>query len=315
MCSLFGLIDYSNSLPTFMRKTIIRILSQECEVRGTDATGIAYNTHGNLRICKAPVRAKKFRFTLPTDSKVIMGHTRMTTKGDQQVNRNNHPFYGNAGNLKFALAHNGVLNNDEQLRKTLKLPNTPIETDSFIAVQLIERCGKADFESLKYMSEQVRGSFCFSVLTDENDVYLVKGSNPLAIYDCGGYYIYASTRDILDKALQRLHIKKRSEVKIDGGEIIKISPDGKIERSSFNYEDYANYYYRYYRGDSHFTDESELELLIEYAGYFGIDPGVIELLLEMGYDVWEIEELLYDPAGLQTIIAEMVELVGLDTEK
>ena len=133
--------------------------------QGNRATGIAYNTHGSLKICKAPVRAKEFRFALPTDSKVIIDYTRMTTKGNWQINHNNYPFYGNAGSHKFALAHNGVLNNDEQLRNTLKLPDNTFETDSFIAVQLIESRGKVDFEFLKYMSEQVSGSFCFSVLT------------------------------------------------------------------------------------------------------------------------------------------------------
>ena len=37
MCSLFGIIDYKHNLPTFMRRSILHILSQECEVRGTDA--------------------------------------------------------------------------------------------------------------------------------------------------------------------------------------------------------------------------------------------------------------------------------------
>lgn len=34
MCSLFGLIDYSNTLPTAARKIILKGLSKECEIRG-----------------------------------------------------------------------------------------------------------------------------------------------------------------------------------------------------------------------------------------------------------------------------------------
>ncbi|UQT46789.1 hypothetical protein M5E87_16235 [Flavonifractor plautii] len=37
------------------------------------------------------------------------------------------------------MAHNGVLHNDGYLRRSLSLPKTKIETDSYIAVQLIEQ--------------------------------------------------------------------------------------------------------------------------------------------------------------------------------
>ena len=54
MCCLFGLIDYGHSLTVSEKNHIITVLSRECEVRGTDATGIAYNHDGCLRIFKRP---------------------------------------------------------------------------------------------------------------------------------------------------------------------------------------------------------------------------------------------------------------------
>ena len=63
----------------------------------------------------------------------------MTTQGRASRNRNNHPFFGEAGGELFALAHNGVLWNDDILRRSKHLPKTKIETDSYIAVQLIEQ--------------------------------------------------------------------------------------------------------------------------------------------------------------------------------
>ena len=77
-----------------------------------------------------------------------MGHTRMTTQGDEKFNFNNHPFYGKT-DLEFALAHNGVLYNDCRLRITEHLPSTRIETDSYVAVQLIEKKGTLDTDSLR----------------------------------------------------------------------------------------------------------------------------------------------------------------------
>ena len=91
-----------------------------------------------------------------------MGHTRMTTQGNEANNKNNHPFTSHT--LNFALAHNGVLYNDRDLRRKLSLPQTPIETDSYIAVQLIEQQKAINFNSLRYMAEKVEGSFVFTLL-------------------------------------------------------------------------------------------------------------------------------------------------------
>ena len=55
MCCLFGLMDYGHSLTTRQKTKIISVLSTACEVRGTDATGIAYNSGGKLRIYKRPL--------------------------------------------------------------------------------------------------------------------------------------------------------------------------------------------------------------------------------------------------------------------
>ena len=43
MCSLFGLIDFTECLSTHTKNKILNTLARECQVRGTDATGIAYN--------------------------------------------------------------------------------------------------------------------------------------------------------------------------------------------------------------------------------------------------------------------------------
>lgn len=75
----------------------------------------------------------------------VMGHTRMTTQGNEKFNYNNHPFPGTVDNADFALAHNGVLYNDTSLRISENLPITNIETDSYRAVQLIEKKKTLDF--------------------------------------------------------------------------------------------------------------------------------------------------------------------------
>ena len=46
MCAIFGLIDYNHTLNAKQREKVLRVLSHECEERGTDATGYAYNSRG-----------------------------------------------------------------------------------------------------------------------------------------------------------------------------------------------------------------------------------------------------------------------------
>ena len=163
MCCLFGLIDYRGTLTAKQKTRLIRELSIAAEVRGTDATGIAYNTEHGLQIYKRPLPAHRMRLNIPSNAKVIMGHTRMATQGRAKKNENNHPFRGSIEGRQFALAHNGVLYNDYQLRRLLRLPASKIETDSYIAVQLLEQKNTLDPSSLKYMAEQVEGSFTFKL--------------------------------------------------------------------------------------------------------------------------------------------------------
>ena len=54
MCSLFGLIDFKECLSTHTKNKILNTLARECQTRGTDATGIAYNFNDRLRIYKRP---------------------------------------------------------------------------------------------------------------------------------------------------------------------------------------------------------------------------------------------------------------------
>ena len=162
----------------------------------------------------------------------------MTTQGSELKNRNNHPFIGAVGGQSFALAHNGVLYNDKTLRKSLKLPKTKIQTDSYVAVQLIEQKKALNMDSLKYMAETVQGSFCFTVLDDNNQIYFIKGDNPLCIYRWpkSGLVMYASTEEILKRALSKLKLPLEPPVSyyVSCGDILKFDHNGAYSTSSFD---------------------------------------------------------------------------------
>jgi len=199
MCCLFGIVDYGKSLSMSQKEHILTVLSRECELRGVDATGIAYNGQGRLHIYKRPLPAHKMKFRVLHDTNIIMGHTRMTTQGSELRNRNNHLFRGTT----FALAHNGIIDNDRGLRLSENLPPTDIETDSYIAVQLLEREKELTFDSLRSMAELLEGTFTITVLDDHDNLYFVRGSNPMCLYhwENRGLYLYASTSNVCSSHL------------------------------------------------------------------------------------------------------------------
>ena len=306
MCCLFGMIDYGGNFTGRQRTRLLSLLSVECEVRGIDASGIAYNSNGSIHVYKRPVPVHKLRFRIPNDALVIMGHTRMTTQGSEEKNYNNHPFLGQAGGLRFALAHNGVLHNDRMLRRSLKLPHTKIETDSYVAVQLIERKKALDFASLKYMAEQVEGSFTFTLMDERDNWYLVKGDNPLCLchFPRSGLYLYASTEEILGKALtkMRLCLEKPRRVEVKCGEILRIDKDGTVTRSTFDADsflwDWPSLLHTPYIGRRTFRPKSAFEReylneLKSIASSFGYSPENIDELLRQGFTSDDVEELLY----------------------
>ena len=304
MCCLFGILDYGGMLSRKEKTKILSVLSVACEERGTDATGIAYNTGGSLKVYKRPLPAHLLWFRIFEDTNVVMGHPRMTTQGSERFNANNHPFAGQAGDTTFALAHNGVLSNDKRLRRQHNLPATRIETDSYIAVQLLEASGELSFSSLASMAEKLEGSFTITVMTDDNSLYCVKGDNPFCLYhyDRLGVYIYASTEPILKSALKQLNMKlcKPTKIKVYCGEILKIDAEGRMSRSQF---DDTNIFMGY----SHWprwcnvvpevwepaTEQSYIDDLKSVASYYGLWPEDIDEMLADGATPEEIEELLH----------------------
>ncbi|MGN0574828.1 MAG: class II glutamine amidotransferase [Ruminococcus sp.] len=296
MCALFGWLDYKGIVPYKTLKKLTQALANAAEERGTDAAGISYIKDGKVTIYKRPKPAHKLHFAPPEGTRAVLGHTRMTTQGDEKHNYNNHPFPGLAGDTSFAFAHNGVLWNDKELRKDKLIPDTHIETDSYAACQLIEQQNKLDFDSLKYMAESVEGNFTFTVLDDSNSLYIIKGSNPMCLlhFKDIGLYVYASTESIMKNALKRIGLHKfaNERIKTDEGDIIRIDKTGDITRSEFEPKLYRSKYMSWYDDSSYYNIHEEM--LLAYCGCYGVDSEDVELLLEYGYTCDEIEEMLMD---------------------
>ena len=302
MCCLFGFVDYTGALSVNQKNRLIRKLSIAAEVRGTDATGIAYNTSRGLQIYKRPLAAHRLHLRISAEAHVVMGHTRMTTQGSAKKNYNNHPFFGCVKGKRFALAHNGVIWNDLELRRTKHLPRTKVQTDSFIAVQLIDQQKSLDFSSLRYTAEAVEGSFSFTALSEQDELWLVKGDNPLTIvhFPKVGVYVYASTAEILNKALARCGnwLGRGEKVDIAMGDIVKIDSKGRITHGTFDVSKFYRSSWGYWDVPLYprlpQSEEEHLSLLKSVAKAFGFTGEMVDRLLEQGFSTDDIENLLYE---------------------
>ena len=197
--------------------------------------------------------------------------------------------------------------------------NDKIETDSYVAVQLLEQEKQLHAESIKKMAELIEGSFVFTILRNDNTLFLVKGNNPLTLYHFPklGIYIYASTKSILDNALQQVNLSdKCCEIDVSEGEIVEIAPNGKRSKTTFAIQNYTHSVFSPYNWDdlNWYETEEQEECLLECCRMFGVSEKDVYLLLDYGFSADEIEEMLMNPCLLEDALAEIRMLEQEDAE-
>ena len=300
MCAIYGFLDYGKKTSARKLKVLIRELSIAAECRGTDATGISYVRNGRMVTFKQPKPAHKMKLYFPHGTTAVIGHNRLTTQGSEQKNYNNHPFEGRNAKHNFTLAHNGILYNDKEICKLYAFPQTKVETDSYAAVQFLEQEESINMESIRHMAEIVDGTFVFTILRDDNTLFLVKGNNPLTIcrFPALGLYVYASTKEILHLALQAAKFAMPvEEIPVKTGEIMQINADGKISRGCFNVKDDVRCCHYWQDWMSRFEsapEDDELSGLLLVCSCYGVEREEVEYLHSCGYTADEIEEMLLD---------------------
>ena len=155
------------------------------------------------------------------------------------------------------------------------------------------------------------GNFSFTVLDENNSLYIVKGSSPMCLlhFEELGLYIYASTESIMKNALKKVGIKNFPCVKIETvhGDIIRIDSNGCISCSEFEKKEDFSYasWLRYYDDfeDSYYSQHEQL--LLEMCSCYGVDEEDVLLLLEYGYTAMEIEDMFMDNNLLHSAIQDI----------
>lgn len=160
------------------------------------------------------------------------------------------------------------------------------------------------------MAELLDGSFTFTVLDHRDSLYFIRGNNPLHLchYPDVGLYLYASTQEILDRAIQwtPFSLGGKEPLALTGGEILKVDSQGVQSRSQFDdsrlwYDEYLSYVLslgvpasdRHSGGRNALIQATHAQALKSVAGAFGLSAQEIDQLLQEGFTEQEIEDYLY----------------------
>lgn len=184
MCGIVGYVGKKQALPILM--TGLKSL----EYRGYDSSGIAIvdsdkgqahisfvKESGKLSRLQEKLRAFKPKGVLG------IGHTRWATHGEPSE-RNAHPHLD--GSKKFAIVHNGIIENYSELKKELIRSGHRFlsETDSEVICHLIQAHYKGDvFEALQRAVRRLSGYFALALVSshEPDHLYVFKRANPLVI--------------------------------------------------------------------------------------------------------------------------------------
>lgn len=165
MCGIVGAFTIDGSVvPDLVRG--LRTL----EYRGYDSAGIGVVVGGELLVTRRAGRLAELESALERDplprAAVGIGHTRWATHGEP-TDANAHPHTDST--QRIALVHNGVIENAQELRKTLEADGVALvsETDTEVLAHLIGRrivAGADALEAVRASLAEVTGYYALALL-------------------------------------------------------------------------------------------------------------------------------------------------------
>ncbi|RHB49016.1 glutamine--fructose-6-phosphate transaminase (isomerizing) [Exiguobacterium sp. AM39-5BH] len=249
MCGIVGMIGNTGA------KEILLKGLEKLEYRGYDSAGLAL-MHDHVNVHKEVGRIAALREVVPAevDGTIGIGHTRWATHGVPSV-PNAHPHQSTTG--RFTLVHNGVIENDEQIKATLDVPFLS-ETDTEVIVQLMEKnfvdLGDVEAAFRKTLSE-LHGSYAIAMIDSEDQerLYIGKNKSPLLVgLGDGTFNVVASDAmamlQVTDQYLE-LHdgeivilTRESATIKTLDGDVLERAPyTAEIDASDIEKGTYAHY--------------------------------------------------------------------------
>lgn len=218
MCGIVGFTGSQNAAPILLDGL------KKLEYRGYDSAGIAVLGEKGIHMVKASGMIKnldaKIKGGAALPGHAGIGHTRWATHGEP-TDVNAHPHMSNDN--KFAVVHNGIIENYAQLREELKGKGFQFksETDTEVIVHLMDMYYEGNLKKavLKTIS-RLEGAYALGILCSEEGGRIVaaRQSAPLIVGVGIGENYFAS-----DVTALVAHTK--NVIYMEDGEIADITPE------------------------------------------------------------------------------------------
>ena len=187
MCGIVAAVSSRNIVPVLVQGL------QRLEYRGYDSCGVAVYADG-LKRARSTARVAELQSQVSNDKldgTTGIAHTRWATHGAPAIH-NAHPHFShgvgdpltNPG--KIALVHNGIIENQEELRAALQAKGYVFDsqTDTEVIVHLVESLYDGDlFEALKSAVGQLHGAYAIAAFCKDEPHRVVgaRAGSPLIL--------------------------------------------------------------------------------------------------------------------------------------
>ena len=236
MCGIVAYIGEKEAFPIVLKGL------KRLEYRGYDSSGIAINNNLSLNLLKKQGKVaelEKHAEGLDTSGNVGIGHTRWATHGEPN-DINAHPHL--SGNGKFALVHNGIIENYAILKKELisRGHEFKSETDTEVLMHLIEdiieKQNVSLFEGVRQALHEVHGAYAIVIISKENNQELIaaRKSSPLVVGIGKEEFFVASDATPIVEYTKNVVYLEDGEIaclSLDSG--LKIKTIGNVEKTPY----------------------------------------------------------------------------------
>jgi glucosamine--fructose-6-phosphate aminotransferase (isomerizing) len=217
MCGIVGYVGKRDAGPILMEGL------HRLEYRGYDSAGIVCARNSKLSVHKTKGKVRDLERQLPAQLKGTPGiaHTRWATHGEPS-DRNAHPHCDGAG--RFAIVHNGIIENAAQLRAKLQAGGVSFQsdTDSEVLAHLIAAMPADKLEdSVRAALRLVTGTYGLAVLDAQRpeSIVVARNGSPVVL-GIGDREMFVAS----DPAALVRHTQ--SVVHLDDGELAVVRADG-----------------------------------------------------------------------------------------
>jgi len=179
MCGIVGAVSPNNVVPVLVQGL------QRLEYRGYDSCGIAVHLNGELQRTRSMSRVADLQALVERDrlkAGTGIAHTRWATHGAPAMH-NAHPHFSQG---RFAVVHNGIIENHDELRDDLRAKGFEFEsqTDTEVIAHLINHCYDGDLlDAVQRATLQLRGAYAIAVFCRDEPQRVVgaRDGSPLIV--------------------------------------------------------------------------------------------------------------------------------------